>query len=237
METRELRGVRSFLPVAALGTGVFAAGAAWWVSHDADAAFVETPQYLVWVLLFAAQLAIWTGGYVVAALDLWRVWQRPRGISEDVFWALLVLLGFSLAIVPTYGFGREDLPFKGAFAGLPDGKEWPLQDHAGRLVVFTSFGIGLSLLCVLGLFVVRGRFIDLARKETATKSDLVAFVDLRARMLRFLAIVGIAIGVGTLAVGAMKQAMDAAATPASPRASQCADLSYAAELVLRAHVS
>lgn len=196
----------------------------WLISRDADPEFQKTPQFLVWVLLFTAQLAIWVGGSFVVLRELKAVWPGWKvGALAGPLAAAAVFVLFSLTIVPTYGFLREEIPFTPAFDGLPDGHEWPLAHQAGRLTVFTAPAIALAVLAVLGLFLVRKKFLDkAARKANVTDSDLIDFLRLRGRMLRLLAVIGVAIGIGTLVIGALKQAMDASTPQATPRAVYCA---------------
>jgi hypothetical protein len=49
-------------------------------------------------------------------------------------------------------------------------------------------------------------------------------------MLRLLAVVGVAIGIGTLVIGALKQAMDAAAPAPPPRVAYCEEVEESADL-------
>lgn len=219
-----MRGARWFSPF--VGAVVVAAAVflTWCISRDADPEFQKTPQFLVWVLLFTAQLAIWAGGYVVVVRELNALWPgfRVRALAGPLA-AAAVFLAFSLTIVPTYGFFRSEIPFTPAFESLPDGQEWPLAHQAGRLTALTGFAIALAVLAVLGLFLVRRRFFEQARNATVTDSDLADLLKLRGRMLRLLAVIGIAIGIGTLTIGALKQAMDAATPRATPRAVYCAE--------------
>lgn len=229
MSPSEQRAVRLFSPLlaaAAVGASVFAT---WWLSRDANAEFQKTPQFLIWVLLFSTQLAIWIAGYVIVGRDLVRLWPtgRWRGWAKIIagpLWAVLAFLGFSLSIVPTYGFLREEFPFTPVFERLPDGREWPLVHQTGRLTGLTLVAIGLALLAVLGMFLVRSKLLEHARRTNVTDQHLTDFLTLRGRMLRLLAVVGLAIGIGTLVIGALKQAMDAAAPSAAPRVAYCDDV-------------
>lgn len=206
----------------------------WAIAYESRGDFSGTPQFLIWVLLFTAQLVIWTGGFFVVVPELLNALEevnlswRWRPICELAAF-LLALFVFSLSILPAYDVLREEAPFTNAFDALPSADDWPLMDYARKMVPLTLIGILLALLAVAGMMVVRRGFLAQAAQSTVTMSDLIRFVELRKHLLRFLAVAGVAIGIGTLVIGALRQAAEVSNRP-SLRADYCASLRERGEL-------
>ncbi len=196
--------------------------------------FHETPYFLIWVVLFSAQWAIWLAAFFVVA-PLRRSAQELKqvaagsqlGNSGDLL-AIVLIGGLAAGVfLPTLGYLRDEMPFTGVWAQLPTCDEWAFKHTCPIMLVVLLFGVVIALFAVAGMYRVR-RLLLSSLTDPPPMSDVKNFIDLRRRMLLFLTIAGVAIGVGTLVIAAFQVASDR--PQGSPRAVHCASLKAAGSL-------
>lgn len=233
--SRELRRRRPST-VQAFALGVVAAVLAalvipFWFLWDSDAtreskAFVATPQFVLWLLLFAAQAALWVGAaWLVISTLLHRVRDlRHRGALSRGTAAAIVGSTVVLALAPIVLLFAYRIGFVGDLLGhfkpvqlpssdhfkpghSPSGGAWPLNHHDRKVLPLVGTGLLIGILAIAGMWVAAAGLDDLALRASARVSDVRRFVALRSELTEMLAVAGVLIGLATLTTGALRQAV------------------------------
>jgi hypothetical protein len=222
--------------VRAFALGVVAAVLAvilipFWLLWDSDTpaeskAFVATPQFVLWLFLFAAQAALWVGAawLVISTLlhrvrDLRRRGSFARGTAAAIVGSTVVLALAPIVLLFGYRFG-----FLGDFLGhfrpgrlpssdhfkpgnSPSGGAWPLNHHEVKVLPLVGTGLLIGILAIAGMWVAAVGLDDLALRASARVSDIRRFVALRSELTEMLAVAGVLIGFATLTTGALRGAV------------------------------
>ena len=206
-------------PIAAALLAMGAVTVAVWVgarSPGPAKAFTSTPQFLFWLLVLATQAAV-----VVVALPYVcvTVWRRGRSLrSTGVLDArsvvglgvvALLLVWVAAAFTAASGIKIGGLPIAPTLAHLlrdfPNGKAFPLPDFRLRVVPFYGVAIFSGVLAVVGIWLAAVALLERSR-DTAS-GGLAWFVELRDEINTLLAIAGLIIGLGTLGIGLLREAV------------------------------
>jgi len=192
-----------------------------WILWDASSspqskAFISTPQFLVWVLILCAQAAFWVLalGFVLATVYRRALELRHRGVFTPwlvteiaVAAALVMLLAVAFGLA-----GRFKFPgiAKTGFKHIPSGDEWPLTHHTLKLPVLLGVALLVGVVALIGMWIVGLALDALGRDTPVGAGDIGRFLGLRTDLNALLAVAGTIIGLGTLATGALRQAILAA---------------------------
>jgi hypothetical protein len=206
-------------PIAAALLAMGAVTVAVWVgarSNGPAKAFTSTPQFLFWLLVLATQAAV-----VVVALPYVcvTVWRRGRSLrSTGVLDArsvaglgvvALLLVWIAAAFTAASGIKVGGLPIAPTLSDLlrdfPNGKAFPLPDFRLRVGPFYGVAIFGGVLAVVGIWLAAVALLEMSR-DTAS-GGLAWFVELRDEINTLLAIAGLMIGLGTLAIGLLREAV------------------------------
>jgi hypothetical protein len=202
-----------------------------WLLWDSDTpaeskAFVATPQFVLWLLLFAAQAALWVGAawLVISTLlhrvrDLRRRGSLARGTAAAIVGSTVVLALAPIVLLFGYRFGflgdflshfrPGHLPSGGDFkpGHSPSGGTWPLNHHELKVLPLVGTGFLIGVLAIAGMWLAAVGLDDLALRASARVSDVRRFVALRSELTEMLAVAGILIGFATLTGGALRGAV------------------------------
>lgn len=171
-------------------------------------AFVEKPQFLVWLLLISAQVAF-------SVVILWPVFQidrraarslrgdgvRPYAVTVSaaiLLGAVAVVFAFASSILPVDLVHREGLP-----------SSWPLPSYGPKVGVAVGLALIVGLLAVAGVWLT-GMLFDRICRNPAQEPDeacVYQFMHLRGQLNGLLGIAGIIVGIGTLGSGALRNAV------------------------------
>jgi hypothetical protein len=195
-----------------------------WKGTPQSQAFVHTPQFVLWVLLFAGQAAVWVGaaGWVVSTIrrrvrDLRRLGSLPRGTAAAIIGATIVLALGAIALVfgPQAGlfghFRPGHLPhaeMQCSPSGCTEG--WPLTHHERKVIPLVGIPLVIGFLAIAGMWLAAVGLEDLAHRARARVSHARRFVALRSELTTLLAVAGVLIGFATLTAGALREAVLAA---------------------------
>ncbi len=195
-----------------------AVGVAVWVGARSDEvakAFTSTPEFLFWLLALGTQAAVLVVALPYVCVTVWR---RGRSLrSTDVLDArsvaglgVVALLLVWIAAAFTAGSGTKvgDLPLAPNLAHLlrdfPNGKAL-LPDFGLRVGPLYGVAIFGGVLAVVGIWLAAVALLEMSR-DTAS-GGLARFVELRNEINTLLAIAGLIIGLGTLAIGLLREAV------------------------------
>jgi hypothetical protein len=178
----------------------------------ASKAFVESPEFVVWVLILCAQAAVWVGAaaYVTATVrrrvrDLRAVGALPgRAVAAILIAAVGVAL---VTVLLLFGTRLGLYPESTVPRGIPDGSTWPLEGHTGKMLPFVATAMLIGFVAIGGIWLTALGFGDLQRRAAANKDCVARFVDLRAELTTLLAITAALIGIATLSSGALREAV------------------------------
>jgi hypothetical protein len=196
--------------------GVFA-----WVlwgakSTPQSSAFISTPQFLLWLLMLCAQATFWVLALAFVIVTVRRRWNELRDaqalssvrIAEIAVSALLLL-----ALARVFSFSGQTAFFglvSTSFKHVPQGGAWPLWRHTTKVPVLVVIALIVGLVALVGIWLIGFAFERLGQTKQTTAHDIERFLSLRTDLSALLAIVGTIIGLGTLATGALRQAVLAA---------------------------
>jgi hypothetical protein len=201
-----------------------------WMLWDWDAtaeskAFVATPQFVLWVFLFAASAALWVGAswLVISTLlhrvrDLRRRGSLTRGTAAAIVGSTVVLalapivLLFGIRFGVFFNFKPGHLPSAEPLKHpqlkvTPLGGEWPLEHQDRTVTPLVGTGFLVGVLAIAGMWVAAAGLDDLALRASARVSDVRRFVALRSELTEMLAVAGVLIGFATLTTGALRGAV------------------------------
>lgn len=190
-------GARGQHPVLAFGVGsvAFLGGVGLLLVGSSEtersAEFVRSPGFVVWASAIAAQTAFWA----VVALPLWqhlvRLWRRTRrGRAATV--VLAMLLALIVVGLPLVSLARQ----------FP----WPLWGHQTKIRILTAIGgLFVGVPALTGMTLVH-QWVRHRATGTIDKDDLLAALEAREELLRFLSVAGAMIGLAVLAAGALRKA-------------------------------
>jgi hypothetical protein len=183
-------------------------------------AFVAQPEFAIWVMLIAAQVAL----AAVALVPLIRVAVREtrglvadRGGTDGLGWVVLAFFAFT-GVAVTFGFSARLLPADVMKDRMRLPRDWPLFHYELKINVVVALVLAAGLLAVIGIWVVGLRLDRLFRDagRTPTDADVNEFIRLRQTLMLLLGVVAAIIGLATLATGALRNAvlaLDAFAKP------------------------
>lgn len=172
----------------AVGAAIILVGAR---GNDHSKAFVETPWFLIWLLLIAAQTALWA----VSAPVFVNAWLRLRRFGTRDLGIWIASAAFAAAVAAT-----------AAFPALVHSLELhsPLSHHRLRISLLLGLGTAVALVGVQAVALVHRA----ARARPATLKDgLAHFLFLREELQTLLFFLGTIIGAATLASGALRIAL------------------------------
>jgi hypothetical protein len=170
-----------------------------WLSAESWA-FLASPKALVWIFLVAGQFAFWSS--IVEPLWHWRTRLRQeygltltreiriKQAAAIVFFALPAF--FLIHIVPDSNLAHHDL----------------------KMALVNLVAMIVALVAVAGIWYVREAF-EVAftgkgaggRPEGSATESIRVLLDLRADLQRFITLLGAMVALGTLAKGALRQAI------------------------------
>jgi hypothetical protein len=222
-EDRSGAPVWSLPVVAAIAIAVVAVGlAAAWIldgatSTKAGTNFISKPQFVLWLVIFCGQTAVWA----LAVVPVWRIgfrtgrWLRERGALPwraigGVLAAVVLLVGLAALFSLPPGVLRRVGPFHvlaRSLRQLPQGHEWPLPDHVRKVETMTACAFAVGVGAIIGVWLVGFAFRELSRDRFPSARTLTHFLQLRDELNVLLAIVGTIVGLGTLATGALRNAV------------------------------
>jgi hypothetical protein len=174
-------------------------------------AFVAQPEFVVWVLLLAAQVAF----AAIVLVPLIRVNVREigglcddRGGRRGLGWVGLAAVGLA-SVAVLFAFSRRLLP-PDVMEGrnkLP--KVWPLYHYELRINLIVGLELAVGIVGVIAIWVVGLRLDRLYRnrEDAPTEVDVKEYVRLRQTLTTALAAVAAIVGLGTLATGALRNAI------------------------------
>jgi hypothetical protein len=221
----------------AAGVMLLAAGVivltAWWifhgklppaksVRHQSGLAlarpFIHEPEFVLWLLILCAQAAVWTLALLLPIRRIFfrRVRELPRkeGLKRfvlplELVGAALVLAALAAALsMPPHLVSHFGSPgrLSNALDKLPRGSEWPVPNYELKIGVFEALGFFVGISGVVTMWIVGLTFKKL--EQTADRSKrLVEFVTRRDELNTLLTIIGVIVGLGTLATGALQNAI------------------------------
>lgn len=205
-------------PVIAALLAMAAVAVAVWVGARSDEvakAFTSTPEFLFWLLALGTQAAVLVVALPYVCVTVWRRGRslRSTGVLDARSVAglgVVALLLVWIAAAFTAGSGTKvgGLPLAPNLAELlrdfPNGKAF-LPDF--RLRVGSLYGVAIfgGVLAVVGIWLAAVALLEMSR-DTAS-GGLARFVELRNEINTLLAIAGLIIGLGTLAIGLLREAV------------------------------
>jgi hypothetical protein len=196
-----------------------------WVSQRqlaCDGAFISTPEFFVWLGLLCAQGAFWAlavGPVLQMVRDLVRE-LRAIGALTSTTIAGIAVSGFAfMSLAAAIGFGW--LLVRSSNAAVREAHEkYPVASPLGqqqlKIGILTGAAFSISALAIAGIWLAGIGFHRIAGERRADIQAVEHFLDLRTRLNRFLATVGIMVGLATLASGALRNAVLALNDPKKP---------------------
>ncbi len=164
-----------------------------WNASPASEEFVKDIRFLIWAVLLCTQSALWA----ILALPLWTSLHRlysDYGASRG----LVRQIALSTAVIVVLGVGF-------VFFYSPAVPDYPLAHHRAKLLILTAVGFGVTLLALIGMWLVEAASVRLAsgRGENA----LPEYLRLRGDLRYFLTAAAVIIGAATLSTGALRSAI------------------------------
>lgn len=197
-----------FAPAVAFGT------MAWWILRDArstpaSAAFVSTPEFVLWLLILCGQASFWAlaFGYVVGtvirrAKDLRATRLLTAGRVLPLVGALLVLVILPALVVSSpAGTPLSHIPAKG---------EFPLADNEAKITPIVVVGLAIGFLAIVGMWAATIALNRLQPSGRPSAALLGRFLALRREVGALLSVAGTLVGLATLSSGALRLAVLAA---------------------------
>lgn len=172
----------------AVGAAIILVGAR---GNDHSKAFVETPWFLIWLLLIAAQTALWA----VSAPVFVNAWLRLRRFGTRDLGIWIASAAFAAAVAAT-----------AAFPALVHSLELhsPLSHHRLRISLLLGLGTAVALVGVQAVALVHRAT---RARPASLKDGLAHFLFLREELQTLLFFLGTIIGAATLASGALRIAL------------------------------
>jgi hypothetical protein len=179
--------------------------------------FISKPQFVLWLIIFCAQAAVWVLALVPITRVTTRAFQTLRQ-SHQLAWhtaaGMIVSASLLLVLAVAFSIPPGQLPHTGPFRGLaralrqlPQGDQWPLRHHTEKIDLIAGCGFLVGLVAIAGIWLTGMAFRPLARDGAPTAATLRAFLQQRNDLNTLLAIVGAIVGLGTLATGALRNAI------------------------------
>jgi hypothetical protein len=165
--------------------------------HPASQAFVRQPEFLVWLFI----IALTTGLLALLAGPLWlslrSFREQPKRDWLDVVVAMIVVLVLLTTFSRRYG----------SISPLPP---FPLLYHSTKITILLVLDLAAIAPALIGTWLIRAavqsRFIDreLASDDTDQMTLVKQYLEYRQLLQRYLTVLGAAIGLVTLATGALR---------------------------------
>jgi hypothetical protein len=176
--------------------------------------FIQTPQFLLWLLLLCGQAIFWVlalGPVWVTVKRHFSQLRRAGRLSKRTYIALAAALLAIAVVTAAFTFAARSLPQElhayRVRAGLP--AHWPLPHHSLRLGVLSAFALVVALGAIVGVWLTGLRLqAILSKSEDRVDASIVkTFLSLQRDLNTMLAIAGGIIGLATLATGALRNAV------------------------------
>ncbi len=211
-ERNPLENMALLVAAAALAVVVTVVLVLWEAHSDAEsAAFISTPQFVLWLLLLCAQAAIWVGAAPFVAATMRKRYRdlRQRGaLSKTSLFAIAGAVGTLLVLVVfSIGARRLDIYEDVATARIPNDDQWPLSGHQPKMFVLVGIGLVIGLAAVAAMWLTTIGFHELARTRRPSGTSVQHFLALRTELTTLLAVAGTLIGLATLSSGALREAV------------------------------
>lgn len=173
-------------------------------------AFVSTSQFWVWCLTICTQAAVW-----VLALGLvWPILQRRWRHEPAGGRRRLGIVATMLAVIAAISATTFGVRLGAAFIGLrhiPFGHlsltDVPLAGFSPKTDVLITIGLVVALLTCLAAAATAITLNELDPTDPPTDGDLRCFLALRGDLSAMLGVLGVLLGISTLATGALRGAM------------------------------
>ena len=154
--------------------------------------FVETPQFLVWLFLIGAQVALWA----LFILPLGRTLRKLKAHFAGHTWEILgaASLFTMLLAIPAILPARY-------------GSHSPLAYHRVKVGLLYAAGSTLALLAAVGLWLVRAALQRLGGTPVEPVHHLAAFIRLREQSQWFVTMAATVLVLATLGASALRNAI------------------------------
>jgi hypothetical protein len=162
-----------------------------------EAAFIESPPALLWLVSVEAQWMLW---FVLIPPLAAALWAHREGLSRGPLLSVAALALLSVGFLLPATFGWPNLPL----ADLP---EYPLTYHQARIGAIYGIGLLVALMPALGLGLARERLRDIAFRGRPGGAKIELFLALGESIRRFLFLAGALIFLAMLSVGALRNAV------------------------------
>jgi hypothetical protein len=183
---------------------------------EGSKAFISTPQFILWVLVLAAQAVVWVLG-TFAAVSIIRRRARPLFASGALSartvlqiavggLVLFVLAGLTIgSLASKVGLIPEEI----GRAGI-DRPISPLEHANVKMPALVLVGVVAGVIAIGGMWLVSLAFEGIGARNRVHAASLRRFIGLRDDLNTLLAIAGVIVGLAVLSSGALREAVLAA---------------------------
>ncbi|MEM7125690.1 MAG: hypothetical protein AAF702_05155 [Chloroflexota bacterium] len=163
-----------------------------------SAKFVKTPQFITWYLLILILPAYWS----IVVIPLWQSvgdFDQPKRTTFITVLgsALVIIVGLAVEPILTYATGSGSFSFV----------ESPLAYHWIRMSILMTLGLATVAPAVTGIWYVSRTASQIASQSRIHNEHIEALVWLRVRLQWYITVLGIVVGLVTLATGALRNAI------------------------------
>ena len=190
-----------------------------WDAHSTEVGdvFVSTPEFILWLMVIAAQAAVWVVLLLPVTVKAFQQGGRLR--KDGTRWLLVPLM--VLAVLCVFGVAAA-LTFQARIGALewlygtatdllrdlPENDEWPLPDHRDKVRVLTGCASIVGGIALVGIGLAGTALLQMSNdRGTPSNEDVQRFVALRSDLNMLLAVAAVIIGLGTLASGLLREAV------------------------------
>ena len=185
-----------------------------WILRDArstpaSAAFVATPEFVLWLLILCAQASFWVLALGFVAGTVWRRRRdlRARGLLTP---GSVVALGASLVVLVVFPALLVLSPADTPLRHVPVKHEFPLADNELKVTAIVVVGLAIGFLAIVGMWAATMALNRLLPNGPPSAALLGRFLALRREIGSLLAVAGTLVGLATLSAGALRLAVLAA---------------------------
>ena len=193
-----LRGSSFSMLLGALGGGLGAVIILYGYPFENDSAskdFLEQPEFLLWLSLIMGMTALMT----MLVVPLWRSLKPYKSHSQWVDIILASIIMLILVIAP--------IPAARALSPIPSPD---FKYHSQKMIIVTIYWFIAILPAAIGIWMIRATaqsvFSNVDRAKVKTRQVYLCekFILLRENLQRYVSILGILVGLITLATGALR---------------------------------
>jgi hypothetical protein len=216
-----VRVTRTQVAWIACASGAAMVAVAFWIlwgasDSEGSRAFISTPQFILWVIVLAAQAVVWVlGTFTVVSIIRRRA--RPlfatgalsaRTITQIAVggFVLFALAGLTIASAASrIGLIPEEIGRSGMNRPIS-----PLEHARVKMPVLVLAGIVVGVVAIAGMWLVSVAFESIRARSGVRPLSLSRFVGLRDDLNTLLAVAGVIVGLAVLSSGALREAVLAA---------------------------